>query len=144
MIQPDQPDIGDRHSHRPSVFALVRGLFADAQALFGAELTLASAEIRVNAIRLVLALAAILAGGLLVGTAFIALLAALIAVLIPSLGVVGAALITALGALIAAAVLIAAGVRAVRLAPLAPRRAIANLKSNKDIVSKKADTGAAR
>ena len=131
MIAPEQPD------PRPSVFALLAALIAEARALFGAELALASAEFRLNTIRLVLALAVILAGGLMLGTGSIALLVALIAALIPVLGPVGAALVTALVAFIAAAALIIAGVRAIRTGQLAPKRAIANLKANANTVLKR-------
>lgn|GEM_PF-5196451 len=138
MINPEQPNPAESPPPpRPSVFALVGALFTEAKALFGAELDLASAEIRVNTIRFALALAAIMAGGLMIGTAFIALFAALIAALIPSLGALGAALVTALAALIAAAALIIAGVSTLRRSPIAPQRALANLKSHADTILKK-------
>jgi len=127
-MAPPGPQVPDPPP-RPSLIALASGLLADAKALFGAELDLASAELRYNTGRLVLALAIVLAGGILLGGAGLALLAALIAALVPSLGPVGAALVTALTALVAGAALVIAGLSTLRRAPLAPRRAIANLTS---------------
>ena len=117
---------------RPSLPALFAALFHEARTLFGAEIALASAELRLNAIRLAIALALMLAGGLMLGTAGVALLGALIAALAPHIGPVGAALVTALAALVAGGILVAAGAARLRNAPLAPRRAIANLKKTTD------------
>jgi hypothetical protein len=114
---------------RPSLLALLLGIFADIRTLFSTEIQLATAEVRFNFGRLALAFAFILAGGIIFGVAGIALLGALIAWLTPSFGPVVSSLLTALAAFVAGGVLMAAGISKMRSGALAPRRALANLKA---------------
>jgi len=128
MSEPDPPA-------QPSLLALILALITDVRSLFSTEIALATAEVRFNVGRLALAFAIILAGGIIFGVAGIALLGALIAALSPSFGPVLSSLITAAVALVAGGGLMAAGISKMRHGPLAPRRALTNLKTYADSMS---------
>jgi hypothetical protein len=113
----------------PGLLALLLGTIADIRTLFSTEIQLATAEVRYNVGRLALAFAIILAGGIIMGVAGIALLGALVAALSPSFGPVISSLITAAVAVITGGGLMFAGIMKMRTGPIAPQRAIANLKS---------------
>jgi hypothetical protein len=124
MTEPTPPPPED-----PGLLALLLGTVADIRTLFSTEIQLATAEVRYNVGRLALAFAIILAGGIIMGVAGIALLGALVAALSPSFGPVISSLITAAVAVITGGGLMVAGITKMRTGPLAPKRAIANLTS---------------
>ncbi|GGI88542.1 hypothetical protein GCM10007973_26120 [Polymorphobacter multimanifer] len=126
---PQRPDTTD------PLLALVRRVPAEVQALLAAEVQLATAELRQNVGKLVLAVAIILAGGIMAGVAGIAVLGAIVAALAPLVGPVWSSLITAAAALLIGGALIMLGLSRIRSAPLAPHRAIANLKQHADSIN---------
>ncbi|WP_439532707.1 phage holin family protein [Polymorphobacter sp.] len=121
----------------PSLVGLILGVITDIRTLFSTEIQLATAEVRFNIGRLAVAFAIILAGGIIFGVAGIALLGALVAALSPSFGPVIGSLITAAVAAITGGGLLAIGITKMRTGPLAPRRALANLRTYADSVGKK-------
>lgn len=110
------------------LWMLAARLPSEAIDLITAEANLATAEVRYNFGRLALAFAIIMAGGIIFGVAGIALLGAVIAALNPYLGPVWSSLLTALVAAIAGGALMAVGIVKMRDGPLAPRKAMHNLR----------------
>ncbi len=132
---PEAPPEQSRSDAADPLLDLVRRVPAEVQALISAEVQLATAEIRSNAGKLVLAIAIIIAGGIIVGVAGIAVLGAIVAALAPLVGPVWSSLITAAAALLIGGALMMIGLKRIRSAPLAPHRAIANLKNHADSIN---------
>lgn len=118
---------------------LITRVPSEVQALIHAEVSLASAEIRQNLIRLALAFALMLAGGVIFGIAGVLSLGALVLALAPFVGPVWSSVITAVVALVAGGVLMVAGIAKMKRGPLAPRQSINNLQSYFESFKSKSD-----
>ncbi len=116
--------------HVDPLWAVASRVPSEVRALIVAEANLASAEVRYNIGRLALAFAIIMAGGIVFGVAGIALLGAVIAALAPYIGPVWSSLATAVFAFVVGGGLVAAGIVRMRDGPIAPHRALNNLRNH--------------